>query len=79
MSAATPDNKRQGASAKCPFCGSKPAALFFRSVKRGGDLKVQACCPNCQADGPVAKTQEEAEDNWNARPAHPIKALFFGS
>ena len=49
----------------CPFCGKK-------DVRLGGiDNKVRFAiwveCKNCECQGPVYFTQEQAIDAWNRR------------
>ncbi len=57
----------------CPFCGSDnvrneaaPASAHF------------ATCLFCYADGPTARTLEEAGERWNRRPMQRRKAVQRG-
>lgn len=45
----------------CPFCASSETQIAF------DEFHVE--CRNCKAQGPVAKTYEEAERLWNNRPS----------
>ena len=49
----------------CPFCSSSNVSLEqFRASRR---LEHNVHCNECQADGPVADTPEEAVELWNTR------------
>ncbi len=47
----------------CPFCGATPVP-----GKRGLGGQHLIHCPSCHADGPPARTPQDAAALWNRRP-----------
>lgn len=47
----------------CPFCGSKNIILISSHNKTWN----YATCDDCNSDGPMADTPEDAKKKWNNR------------
>lgn len=56
--------------AHCPFCQSDDiqTATDYYTYGAYKCEYVFACCPDCGARGPMAKTEDEAIRFWNDRP-----------
>lgn len=48
----------------CPFCGCNKAVTWHIGHR---DLPWMVECMGCMAEGPWAKTEEEAIELWNRR------------
>ena len=48
----------------CPFCGCNKAVTWHIGYR---DLPWMVECMGCMAEGPWAKTEEEAIELWNMR------------
>lgn len=44
----------------CPFCGSE-------ATMRGDGVLSWVVCDNCDAEGPLKATEEDALNAWNTR------------
>ena len=55
---------------RCPFCLSEDIQTATDYYTYGAFINEYcfACCPDCGARGPMAKTEEEAIRFWNDRP-----------
>lgn len=53
----------------CPFCGESTAEIGDSEVPKLNNrgAKQAVFCPECCCEGPVADTESQAMDNWNAR------------
>ncbi|WP_370852209.1 Lar family restriction alleviation protein [Megasphaera elsdenii] len=51
----------------CPFCGGRNALVQRMRFTRGGQIQIMytVYCPDCQAHGPLAESEDAAADGWN--------------
>lgn len=51
----------------CPFCGGRNAMVQRMRFTRGGQIQIMytVYCPDCQAHGPLAESEDAAADGWN--------------
>ena len=75
MMEATEEKDRSEELKPCPFCGED----YVSQVFNGSDQYVSSfwvMCGNCDAEGPVADTEDGAVEKWNNRceyePGIPI-------
>jgi Lar family restriction alleviation protein len=53
----------------CPFCGGEAGDDYIRKDPGSDDTSFWVVCDNtdCNAEGPLRKTPEEAIEAWNTR------------
>lgn len=52
----------------CPFCGGRNALVQRVRFTRGQvQIMYTVYCPDCQAHGPLAESEDAAADGWNGR------------
>lgn len=51
----------------CPFCGGQNALVQRMRFTGEGQIQIMytVYCPDCQAHGPLAESEDEAADGWN--------------
>lgn len=51
----------------CQFCGGRNALVQRMRFTRGGQTQIMytVYCPDCQAHGPLAESEDAAADGWN--------------
>lgn len=50
----------------CPFCGNTEDLEIYEEWPDATGISIKVICYDCEADGPVANTEEEAIEAWNA-------------
>lgn len=55
---------------KCPACAGDDTALVSTAVRDGQRVGYMPVCLNCDFEGPVAATKEEARAAWTVTAQH---------
>lgn len=58
----------------CPFCGSDSLEPTYSIAAN----RHYVACNDCDADGPIARSEEEAIEKWDKAPRHECSITLSG-